>query len=361
MGVDAEVAVSQGDMMRQLRELRKLVERLYADRRMESGSIGAGGLRFHSGGSARFVDGGDVQINDGGDLIINDGGNVTVNDGGAVRAHYEDDSIAVMWGRLVIQEGGEHDGHGLLVQDNESGNNLDIFRAKRGPDGNTVVWVGEINGSIPDDVEPVDEVALEARLTRIRNYGADNLVLQCYDGDAFFATVDSGLVSIFSEDNDVFVTYADTTDPANCVLAANGLIQRSTSSRRYKDDIRDADIDPEAVLRLRPRTWRPKATGGGGGLRPGESRDTVRRTEPNPSRPNHDERRGIGFIAEELDEIGLRQFVEHDEDGQARSIHYDRLTTALVAVVQRQQSQIADLAQRVAALESGGSPGRAVA
>ncbi|SCL31909.1 hypothetical protein GA0070616_4355 [Micromonospora nigra] len=56
MGVIGDNAVSSGDIMRRLRELEKQVEQLNAARRLESASIGRGGLVIKDGGALRVVD-----------------------------------------------------------------------------------------------------------------------------------------------------------------------------------------------------------------------------------------------------------------------------------------------------------------
>lgn len=118
-------------------------------------------------------------------------------------------------------------------------------------------------------------------------------------------------------------------------------LQYIPSSRRYKDDIADAVVEPREVLQLQPRTWVDKGT--------------VDRAEPGT-----DITRSVGFIAEELDELpSMRQFVDYapDEDGTPipESIQYDRLTVALFAVVKEQQSQIDALTARLEALENLGA------
>lgn len=110
-------------------------------------------------------------------------------------------------------------------------------------------------------------------------------------------------------------------------------IQYETSSRRYKQDIEDLDIDPEAFLQLRPRTWRDK----------GE----VER-EPETTRRN------VGFIAEEVDELGL-PFVDYDAEGRPDALQYNRFMAGAVKVMQSQAAQINDLTARLEALENLGA------
>lgn len=62
MAIDPEVATSPGDLMRRVRRLERLVERLHADRSLEAAAVGRGGLRLHSGGSLLVDDGGDIRV-----------------------------------------------------------------------------------------------------------------------------------------------------------------------------------------------------------------------------------------------------------------------------------------------------------
>lgn len=120
-------------------------------------------------------------------------------------------------------------------------------------------------------------------------------------------------------------------------------VSRSTSSLRYKTDITDLTLDLDAVRSLRPVRYRDK-----------------REVEH-----DHDtEQTYIGFIAEEVDALGLSDFVHYQDDpetGERRpdGLQYDRFTVAhhiiiseLEATVAAQSGEIARLAERLAALES---------
>ncbi|MER7109683.1 tail fiber domain-containing protein [Streptomyces sp. NPDC000229] len=107
-------------------------------------------------------------------------------------------------------------------------------------------------------------------------------------------------------------------------VQGDGTFARNTSSRRFKQNIRDIDIDPEAVLSLRPRVYdrRPKEEGG----------DYLR-----------DE---FGLIAEEVAET-LPEIVTYDEEGRIDALRYDLLGVALLSVVQDQAERIERLEQLV--------------
>lgn len=144
----------------------------------------------------------------------------------------------------------------------------------------------------------------------------------------------TGMAVVASSVGRTSVSHQETSDGANCRILLNGEILRVVSSRRYKREIRDADVDPAAVLAMRGRTWRDKA-------------DVAE--DPNTGR------RYVGFIAEELDELGLTEFVDYDVDGLPQAIQYDRVSVALLALAQHQQTQLDDLGARVTALEAAGT------
>lgn len=128
--------------------------------------------------------------------------------------------------------------------------------------------------------------------------------------------------------------FSDTIRTLTTSSAANvwiddttGVLRRSTSSRRYKDDIEDAE-DMPAILDVQPRTW-------------------VDKNDP-------DGARHFGAIAEELDDLGLHELVVYVDD-EPEAIAYDRIAVALIPVVRAQRDLIADLAARVAALEAKGA------
>lgn len=67
-----DAAQSPGDLVRRVHELEGLVRELVAGRRMESASVGAGGIRIKDGGGLTVVDGGDIIIRGDGVLYLED-------------------------------------------------------------------------------------------------------------------------------------------------------------------------------------------------------------------------------------------------------------------------------------------------
>ena len=59
--------------------------------------------------------------------------------------------------------------------------------------------------------------------------------------------------------------------------------------------------------------------------------------------PNDTESRHLGFIAEELDELGLKEAVIYDKKGRPDGIHYHKLTAMLVKAIQELTAQVEEL------------------
>jgi hypothetical protein len=96
---------------------------------------------------------------------------------------------------------------------------------------------------------------------------------------------------------------------------ANGDIRESTSSERYKYDIVDYTKGLETVKQLRPREFSY----------------------------NGEERRNIGFIAEEVDLLGLPEVMLYDSEGLPNAILYGNLVALLVNAIKAQQTQIDEI------------------
>ncbi|MGW6600614.1 tail fiber domain-containing protein [Streptomyces sp. NPDC055036] len=114
---------------------------------------------------------------------------------------------------------------------------------------------------------------------------------------------------------------------------------RNTSARKYKQNIESFEIDPDAVLAMRPVIY--------------DRKDTVDE-ETGATRPGR--KNEVGLIADEVDELGLKWLVQY-MDGEIDALRYDLLGVALLPVVQRQAAQIDALGARLSALEAGrGAP-----
>lgn len=99
-----------------------------------------------------------------------------------------------------------------------------------------------------------------------------------------------------------------TAAAANLVVAADYYLYRSTSSARYKKNIVDYDRGLDAVMSLRPVYYEGK-----GEIDEGK--------------------RFAGFVAEEVYDSGLNEFVVLDEEGKPDALHYGNMTALLASAI----------------------------
>lgn len=106
------------------------------------------------------------------------------------------------------------------------------------------------------------------------------------------------------------------------VVDANGTLWKTVSSKRYKRNIEELEIDADAVLKLRPVSFQYKSSG----------------------------QKDIGLIAEEVQEQ-LPDLVIYDKQGRPEAVKYDKVALYLLEVIKSQEEKIAALEERVEALE----------
>lgn len=118
--------------------------------------------------------------------------------------------------------------------------------------------------------------------------------------------------------------------------SSTNLVYRLSSSERYKTDIRDAEFDYEALLAAKVRTFRNK-------------QDVEQLGAENAELT-------YGYIAEELHDLGLTDFVvyQDDEDGTPRpeSVNYMSMALASHAMLKAQHDRLSALEARLEALEA---------
>jgi hypothetical protein len=117
--------------------------------------------------------------------------------------------------------------------------------------------------------------------------------------------------------------YSNTTgNAANVYVHTTGLLQRSTSSLRYKENIEPLAYGLNEVQKIKPVTFTSK--GDDSGLR------------------------FAGLIAEDLDEQGLKEYVSYDDNGQPDAIHYGNLVTLAFKAIQELEAKVASLEAQLA-------------
>ena len=139
----------------------------------------------------------------------------------------------------------------------------------------------------------------------------------------FFARND-GLIGTGATTNSPY--NLTTASSANLHVASTGLLYRSTSSARYKRNIQDMSYGVADVMNLRSVTF-----------------------EQNNEYPS---KTYAGFIAEEVHDAGLVEFVEYNEAGQPDAVHYGNMVSLLTKAIQDQQATIASLTARIEQLEA---------
>ena len=121
--------------------------------------------------------------------------------------------------------------------------------------------------------------------------------------------------------------YSNTTSASANVVCqySSGDMQRSTSSRRYKNTIKDLDIGLEELNKLRTVSFKGNNDG-----------DTIFN----------------GLIAEEVHDEGLTQFVEYDDENKPDALRYPHMVSLCIKAIQELSAKVETLEAKVKALES---------
>ena len=112
---------------------------------------------------------------------------------------------------------------------------------------------------------------------------------------------------------------------ANVYVDSNGILQRSTSSLKYKTEVETATHGLTDLLKLRPVTY--KGT-------------------------NDGDKIFGGLIAEEVHEAGLTEFVEYADDGTPDALAYGNMISLAVKSIQELKAIIDTQAEQIAALQA---------
>lgn len=121
------------------------------------------------------------------------------------------------------------------------------------------------------------------------------------------------------------VYHRSGTTAANVVVNSSGTLFRSTSLRKAKLDIQDAECNID-LLKVPLRTWVDKQ----------ELIDCVL------GRSDVPETRVIGVVAEELEEFAP-ELCLYDEYGDLSGVAYDRMGAALIPILRKMQNEIEEL------------------
>jgi hypothetical protein len=109
-------------------------------------------------------------------------------------------------------------------------------------------------------------------------------------------------------------TYSLTTGTAaNMHVDSNGFFYRSTSSLKYKADVRDYDKGLNEVMQLQPKYYKGKTDG---------------------------DKQFAGLIAEDVHDLGLTEFVQYADDGSPDALSYSHMIALLTKSIQELKAEI---------------------
>lgn len=158
--------------------------------------------------------------------------------------------------------------------------------------------------------------------TTIRGVGSSSSTFALY--------IDNSSASVLlaaRDDGQVIIPGAfsiTTANPANVNVNGDGSLARTTSSLRYKENVRDYGRGLADLAKLRPVLFNSKG---------GDGTDYA------------------GFIAEEVDAAGMPEFVTYDDQGRPDALGYAQMVAILTKALQEAAAKIEALTSRVEALE----------
>lgn len=120
---------------------------------------------------------------------------------------------------------------------------------------------------------------------------------------------------------------------SNLAVNSNGTVYRATSARKYKTDIQVADsvvANAKKILQINPVSWLDKLE-----LQLGESKN-----------------RYYGFIADDFDNLGLKEVVVYGENNAVEALAYDRISMYHNVILSEHEKEINLLKKKVETLEN---------
>lgn len=257
-----------------------------------------------------------------GDFVVSGGGGVHVLNGGKIIAYYPTGEPAVYYGPLTTIVGETVYGIAQVTKTGE------------------IVMAASVDSDTPGEAGAF-QVGSFTNEPNINMFGEtasiNGAVIAQLAGPNFAqfrADADGAYISGGTNPVRVNMTTGGT---ANVNVNSLGDLFRVSSSRRYKENIRDLEHTAEELLQLRPVNFTSLADG----------------DVDNPER--------VGFIAEEAEDAGLEPWVMRNPDGTVESFdypawtaalqqivrHLDERTRALEATVTTQAARIADLEAQI--------------
>ncbi|MFB2596599.1 tail fiber domain-containing protein [Herbiconiux sp. P17] len=280
----------EDEQVRTLADLKRQARENAAARSLEAATIGSGGLTVVDG----FIDlQGGSTLHVSGDAVFD--GTVTLaagalnTSGGSISA-----GVDLTAGRDVVA--GRNVG---AVQDIAAGR--DITATRNITAGGDISAAG---GLAANDLIVTGDMSSGGDLTAAGNVTAAGVV-----------------VATASRAHVVTGAYAEAW------IDGDGTLGILPSSKRFKRDIVTWEPEIERLLQLQAVMFRY--------------------TFVAPDAP-----RQIGFIAEELRDLGFIEFLSYAPNGELEGINYSRLTTALLVLGQQQEARLQRIAERMAIVDT---------
>ena len=205
---------------------------------------------------------------------------------------------------LAIQNGGEATNAADLIISAASGGSL-VERMRITSGGNVLIGSSDIGYKL----NIYGQYGLYIGMNTNASTG-NPIVCQNLAGTNLFVVRSDGYLTTGTASASPY-NYGTGTS-ANCVIDTDGALRRSTSSLKYKNDVRNYDKGLAEVLQMRPVYYKGNNDG-----------DTI----------------FAGLIAEEVHDLGLTEFVQYAEDGTPDALHYQNMIALLTKSIQELKAE----------------------
>ncbi|HXK24721.1 MAG TPA: tail fiber domain-containing protein [Myxococcota bacterium] len=214
-----------------------------------------------------------------------------------------------------------------------------LRNAGGGGDGNTAVG----KNALHDNTTGSRNVAVGSQAGSGLVSGSDNIYLANTGVNSETGQIKIGTVGTHTQTTIAGISGATSASGVQVLVNASGVLGTTTSSARFKQNVRDMDHAGDVLMKLRPVAFEYRE-------------DVVGAQDAKTTQ--------YGLIAEEVAQVAP-ELVAPDLDGKPYSVKYHELPALLLSQVQQQQrtidaqrAQIAELTTRLAEVERRIAPAR---